>query len=284
MPDRDLWSIPTEHFTIEGRSRAGHETFFRVRDLGIALDIGRCPDAVISMPHVLVTHAHLDHAAGIPFYGSQRHLQRLGGGTVYVPSEALADFQDLLAVQERLTGATLELNLRGVAAGEEVRINRRLVVRGHHATHRVAARAYELIDVRHHLKEEFTGRTGDELARLRREGTAVDEEYRRSILFYTGDTDRGLLEQNEEVFKAEVLMIECSFILEGHQERAALYRHIHIDDIAEFAERFENETIVLTHFSRRYSPEEIRDGIRRRLPHVLRDRIRLALPPQYQRL
>ncbi|HEX9985703.1 MAG TPA: MBL fold metallo-hydrolase [Thermoanaerobaculia bacterium] len=280
----NLWTIPTEHFTIEGRSRAGHETFFRIRELGVALDIGRCPDAVISMSHVLVSHAHLDHAAGIPFYGAQRHLQRLDGGTVYVPSEALDDFRALLEVQARLTGAPLEMNLRGVAAGEEVRMTRRLLVRGHRATHRVAARAYELIEVRHHLKDELHGRTGEELARMRKDGLVLDEEFRRSIIFYTGDTDRGLLETNEALFKAEVLMIECSFIIEGHQERAARYRHIHIDDIAEFAERFENETIVLTHFSRRYSPDEIRNGIRRRLPHVLRDRIRLALPAPYQRL
>ena len=74
----------------------------------------------------------------------------------------------------------------------------------------------------------------------------VDEEYRRSILFYTGDTDRGILEQNEAIFRSEVLMIECSFIAEGHQERAAKYRHIHFDDIAEFAERFQNDLVVLT--------------------------------------
>ena len=77
----------------------------------------------------------------------------------------------------------------------------------------------------------------------------------RSLLFYTGDTDRGLLESCDAAFRAEVLLIECSFILDGHQDRAAQYRHIHIDDIADFADRFENELIVLTHFSRRYSNE-----------------------------
>jgi ribonuclease Z len=79
-------------------------------------------------------------------------------------------------------------------------------------------------------------------------------------------------------------MIECSFITSGHEERAAQYRHIHFDDIAAFADRFENETIVLTHFSRRYSRSQIHDEIRRRCPAVLRDRVRLALPEPYQRL
>ncbi|HEX8618394.1 MAG TPA: MBL fold metallo-hydrolase [Thermoanaerobaculia bacterium] len=285
MSDKEFFTLQTEHFLIEGRSRAGHETWFRVRDLNIALDIGRCPDPVVSMPHVFVTHAHLDHAAGIPFYAGQRHLQRLDVGTIYVPSESAADVEALLDVQRRLTGATFdEVRIVGVAPGEELRVGRALYVRGHAAPHRVAARGYEFIERRRHLREEYIGSDGATLARLRREGVAVEEEYQTPVLFYTGDTDRGLLERCDALFKAEVLIIECSFIADGHQERAAKYRHIHIDDIAEFAERFENRTIVLTHFSQRYSRDEIRNGVRRRLPVSLHDRIRLGLPEQWQRI
>jgi ribonuclease Z len=157
-------------------------------------------------------------------------------------------------------------------------------MRAHAAPHRVAARAYEFIDVRHHLRAEFAGMSGAEIARLRREGVTVDEEYRCPILFYTGDTDRGILESSTAIYDAEVLLIECSFLAVGHRERAAKYRHIHIDDIAEFAERFNNRLIVLTHFSRRYSRDEIRETVRRRLPLSIHERIRLALPVQWQQL
>ena len=284
MTDKDFFTLPTPHFTLEGRSRAGHETWFRIRELDVALDIGRGPDAVVPMDHVFISHAHLDHAAGIPFYASQRRLQRLGPGTIYVPAEAAEDVRDLLRVQERLTGAELEVNVRGVAAGEEVRLRRTHLVRAYAAAHRVAARAYELVEVRHRLREEFAGLGRDEIARLHREGVQIDEPYSSPILFYTGDTDRGLLERCPAMFKAEVLLIECSFVAEGHQERAGKCRHIHIDDIADFADRYENELIVLTHFSRRYSPEEIRRTVRRRLPVSLHERIRLALPEQWQKI
>jgi ribonuclease Z len=281
---KDDFVLATQHFTLEGRSRAGHETFFRIRELGIAFDIGRCPDMIVSMPHVFITHAHLDHAAGIPFYGGQRHLQKLDSGAIHVPAEAADDVRAMMAIQSKLTGATLDVNIVGVAVGDEVPVGRRHVVRGHAATHRVAARAYELIERRHHLREELAGATGEVIAQLRREGVSIEEEYRRSMLFYTGDTDRGLLETGDAVYRAEVLLIECSFIEDGHQDRAAKYRHIHIDDIAEFADRFENELIVLTHFSRRYSYEDIRRGVKRRLPIALQDRVRLALPEAFQRV
>lgn len=282
--DKDTTTIATEHFTIEGRSRAGHETWFRVRELGVALDIGRCPDAVVSMPHVFVTHAHLDHALGIPFYAGQRHLQRIEGGRVYVPSESADDFRTLMALHEKLEDTTYDIEIVGVAENDVVRIGRNHKVRGHRATHRVAARAFEFLETRHHLKKEFEGASAAELSRLRHEGTEVANEVDYSLLYYTGDTDRGILEANTQIFQSEVLMIECSFIGEGHQERAAKYRHIHFDDIAEFAGRFENRMIVLTHFSRRYSSEEIRDTLRRRCPAVLRDRIRLALPHPFTTL
>lgn len=282
--DKEHFQLQTPHFLIEGRSRAGHETYFRVRDLGIGLDIGRGPDALLSMQHIFVTHLHIDHAAGIAFYAGQRRLQSLPVGTIYVPEEAAEDVRALLSLHEKLTGAPFDAAVRGVAVGEEVRIGRGLLVRAHAAPHRIAARAWEFIEERHHLRPQLAGLDPAEIVGRRRAGEQVDEDYRRPILFYTGDTDRGLLERSDAVFAAEVLMIECSFVADGHRDRAARYRHIHIDDIADFADRFQNEIIVLTHFSRRYSNDEIRETVRRRLPQSLHERIRLGLPERWQRL
>jgi len=278
MADGGLFTLRTEQLTIEGRSGAGHESFFRVKELGIALDIGRCPDLLIPMPHVFVTHAHLDHSVGVPFYAGQRKLQRIPGGTVYVPEESADDFRALMALHMKMEGTQYDIGIAGMSPGDEVRIGRTIRVRAHQATHRIAARAYEVIATRHHLKRDFAGRDGIELARLRREGVQIHDEIEMPLLFYTGDTDRGILTQSEALFKADVLMIECSFVADGDQERAAKYRHIHFDDIVEFAERFENRIIVLTHFSRRYSRDEIESTILRRCPPVLRDRLQPMYP------
>jgi ribonuclease Z len=278
--DKDLFTLSTARFTIEGRSRAGHETWFRIRELGVMLDLGRGPDAAIGISNVFVTHAHLDHAVGIPFYAGQRQLHAMPGGRIWVPAAAAEGFREILQTWERLTNTRFaEVEIRGIAAGETVRIGRTHEVRAYAATHRVAANAYEIVELRHRLKEE--GLSQEEIHRRRAE---VIEQYRAPLLFYTGDTDRGILENCEALYRAEVLMIECSFVMDGHQERAARYRHIHFDDIAEFAERFENELVVLTHFSRRYGRAEIRDAIARRCPAVLRERLRLALPEPYQRV
>ncbi len=279
--DKDFFTLRTEHFTIEGRSRAGHETWFRIRDLNIAFDAGRGPDALVGVPHLFITHAHLDHSVGIPFYAGQRHLHGHAGGTVYMPRDSAEGFQEILAVYERMSHTRFDISIQAVVPGDVVKLGRNHEVRVHEAMHRVAANAYEVIEVRHRLREEFATLAQEEIHARHDE---VIEPYRVSLLFYSGDTDRGILESNETLFKSEVLMIECSFIADGHQERAARYRHIHFDDIAEFADRFENDVIVLTHFSRRYSRSEIQNELRKRCPAVLRTRIRLALPEAYQRV
>jgi ribonuclease Z len=281
MLDKDFFTLQTPHFTLEGRSRAGHETVFRIRELNLVLDIGRCPDFVVSVPNVFITHAHLDHGVGVPFYAGQRKLQRLDGGSIHVPHEAAAAFREILAIYERTSSTPFRIEIIGVAPGDVIPLGRAHQVIVHEATHRVAANAYEIVEIRHRLKSEFESLSHDEIQRRRAE---VIEEVRLPILFYTGDTDRGLLERNDALYRADVLLIECTFLIDGHQGAAAEYRHIHFDDIAEFADRFENQMIVLTHFSRRYSRSEIHETVRRRCPAVLRERIRLALPEMYQRI
>ena len=282
--DKAWCSIRAGRLTIEGRSRAGNETWFRVPELGVSLDIGRCPDVLVGIPHIFITHAHLDHALGVPFYAGQRRLQRLPPGNVYVPAEALAGFQELMRVHEKLEGVAYDTNVHGLAPGSVVKVRRDLEVVTHRATHRVPANAYEFVEIRHKLRDALAQLSGQELAGLRHSGVDPAEEVRRSLLLYTGDTDRGIFEGSPALFKTDVLLIECSFIADGHQERAAAYKHIHFDDLAAFAERFENEWIVLTHFSRRYSPEEIQRSIRQRCPPILRQRIRLALAEPFQTL
>lgn len=279
--DKDFFTLTTPHFTIEGRSRAGQETVFRIRELNAVFDIGRCPDFVVSVPNIFVTHAHLDHGVGIPFYAGQRKLHRLPGGRIYVPTDAAEPFREILSVYQRMSRTPFNIEILGVAAGDAIPLGRSHRVIAHAATHRVAANAYEVIEIRHRLKSEFESLTQDEIQRRRAE---VIEEVSLPILFYTGDTDRGLLERNDALFRADVLLIECTFLLDGHQDAAAEYRHIHFDDIAEFADRFENQMIVLTHFSRRYSRSEIHELIRKRCPASIRARVRLALPEAYQRV
>lgn len=276
--------IETDRFTIEGKSRAGNETYFRIRELGISLDIGRCPDILIGLQHIFVSHAHLDHALGIPFYAAQRRLRQLEAGNVYIPMETLEDYRALMKLHEKLEATEYPLNLVGLAPNDRLSLRRDLEVVAHRSTHRVPANAYEFREVRHKLRPEYESLDGTELARLRQEGGDPAETVWHSLLFYTGDTDRRILDQGGAIFSADVLMIECSFTAPEDEPRAAHYAHMHLREIYEFADRFENRLIVLTHFSLRDSPAEIHRTIAQSCPERLRPRLRLALPAPFTRL
>lgn len=280
--DRAL--IDAGRFTIEGRSRAGNETWFLIRELGVAFDIGRCPDALVGLQRIFVTHAHLDHSLGIPFYFAQRNLLGLPCGNVYVPAAAAEDFDALMAVHERLEGFRYEYRIEGLPPGAVVTLREGLDVRVHAASHRVPSNAYEVVETRKKLLPQYSMRSGPEIAEIRRSGTTVTKNQEASLVFYTGDTDKAILETNREMFRSAVLMVECSFTAHDDQDRARMYRHIHLDDLFAVAERFENELIVLTHFSLRDSAQEIHARVSNRCPAVLRDRIRLALPEPFVRL
>lgn len=277
----DVVRIEAARLTIEGRSRAGNESWFRVKELGIALDIGRCPDVLIGVSHIFVTHSHLDHALGIPFYASQRNLQSLPVGTVYVPLEKLEGFRELMSVHERLDGSTYDLELVGMAVGDERSLRADLVVRAHESTHRVPARSYEFLERRRKLLPEFRQSEPEELARLRGIDVATTADWFHPRVVYTGDTDSRIFDSGTPLYDADVLMIECSFVGDDDRPRAAKYTHLHVDDIFERADLFRNETIILTHFSLRNSPAHIHREIERLCPETLRGRLRLALPEPY---
>ncbi|HXI12735.1 MAG TPA: MBL fold metallo-hydrolase [Thermoanaerobaculia bacterium] len=276
--------LKTPRFTIEGKSRAGNETWLRIRELDLAFDIGRCPDELVPVPNVFISHAHIDHAMGVPLYAAQRGLQGMPRGRVHVPRESLAGFQELIAIHERLEHCSYELDLVGVAPGESISLHRNLEIRAHAASHRVPALAYEVVETRRKLKQEFRHLTGNEIAELRRGGGEATDSTEVSTLFYTGDTDRGILVRGHPMFHAEVLVAECSFTAPEDYARAERYRHLHFDDLCEVSDEIQSEIILLIHFSLRDSPASIHANISRRCPQTLRERIRLGLAEPFMRL
>ena len=94
----------------------------------------------------------------------------------------------------------------------------------------------------------------------------------------TGDTTIEVVDREEVVRTARVLIIEATFVGDHPTVEDARSRgHIHLDEIAERAALFENEELVLGHFSTRYSKGRIRDEVRKALPDALWRRTKLLL-------
>jgi ribonuclease Z len=262
---------------IEGVSIAGHESFYKVPAFRCLLEFGRAPDDVLGYGTVCLTHGHLDHAAGLAHHASRRRLTGLPPARVFAPEEAAPDLEAWLAISERLENVGYGVHVTPAVPGRQVDLRNDLSVTFLPGRHRVPTVGYLFSEVRKKLLDELVGRTEEEIVALRIRGAEVTRREEIPLLAYPGDCSPEIFEAAPELFRARVLLVECSFLGEDDRERARKYAHIHQDDIVERASLFENEAIVLTHFSMRYRPEEILEALEA-LPAGIAERVIPFLP------
>jgi ribonuclease Z len=270
-------SVTAAGIEIEGVSIAGHESFFKVPAFHALLDFGRAPEDTVSVATVCLTHGHLDHAAGLAHHASRRRLAGLPAARVFAPEEAIPDLRTWLAASERLENVDYGVDLVASRPGDRVALRRDLELTVLPGRHRVPTVGYLFSEVKQKLRDELAGRPGAEIADLRARGVEVTRREEIPLLAYPGDCGVEIFDAAPQLFRARVLLIECSFLRSDDVDRARKYAHLHLTDFLDRADLFQNEAIVLTHFSQRYREEEIREALRD-LPSQLASRVIPFLP------
>jgi ribonuclease Z len=277
---------PLAEFTHDGlrllgSSLAGEETFVIAPELNLAFDIGRAPREVLAVDHVLLTHGHMDHAAGIAYYFSQRKFLDNAPGHLYVPEPLVEPVQRLLRIWADIDGHEPPANVHPATAGIDLPLRRDLVVRPFEVNHPcrrhdrsvVQALGYAAIEVRHKLIDEYQHLSGPQLVELKRQGVAITRRVELPLVAYCGDTAAGDFLDLEYVRKAKVILLECTFVEGDHRDRARAGRHLHVSDLPAIFDRLQNERIVLIHLSRRTALASARAILKRELGDGLDDRV-----------
>jgi ribonuclease Z len=262
--------------TVEGYSRADVQSYWRIPELKLGLDLGAQPWDFMGTPTWLITHTHLDHIAALPVYVARRRMMKMEPPTIYLPDEGLEDVRRLLHIMQRLDRGRQVCELRGLRPGDEFELSREHVVTAFATTHTIPSLGYVVWERRNKLKEEYHGLPGDKIRDLRLSGTEVTREVRTPLVAYTGDTSPRGLDEYPPAFEAKILITELSFIRPNHRrEKIHKFGHMHLDDFLERAQRFKNELIICGHFSTRYHPQEVRRLVEAKLPPGLRERVKL---------
>ena len=264
---------------LRGVSLAGRETWFHVPSLDLAFDVGRAPAEVVPAPHLFLSHAHLDHAGGLAYWVSQRRLLRLPPARVFTDPAAVPTWRQILALHAQLEGVGYDVEVEGLAPGGSVDLRRDLSVCAFRADHRVPALGFVASEVRRRLVPSWQGRPEEEIRAAILRGEEAPRRSPRPLVAFSGDTGTGLFESApREAFEAKVFLLECSFVETQDLPRARNYGHMHLEDLAERADLFANEVLVLTHLTLRGTPSELRSAIARRLPASLASRTVPFLP------
>ena len=163
--------------------------------------------------------------------------------------------------------------------GQEVELSRELVVQAFaDQAHDPLARLPRLGAAAEAQARVSCTSRASEIRDLRLSGVEVSAEIRIPKVAYLGDTAPQGLDASPDVYRAEILIMEMTFVAPGERpERIHKYGHTHLDDFLARADRFENEVIIASHFSTRMHPDQIQRIIEKRLPESLRGRLKIWL-------
>jgi len=251
---------------VEAIGRGGIETCYILPHYQVAFDVARSPDNLIDIPRVFLTHGHLDHSAGLPYYISQRSLRHLPPPEIYCPTEIVEPLGEILRLWQKIEGFAYAIKLTGLNPGDAVEIRRDMKVVALKSLHRVPCRGYAVMRRTRKLREEFIDRPGREIQHLKNSGADIFIEKDMPVFAFSGDTTIEFLQENVAAREAQVLFIECTYIDDKRPvARAREWGHIHLDEIIEQRALFQNEKIVLTHFSKRYTKRFIHQVLEKKI-------------------
>ncbi|HET9227970.1 MAG TPA: MBL fold metallo-hydrolase, partial [Thermoanaerobaculia bacterium] len=211
---------------IEGWSRAGDESWFRIHPPGLALDAGRGALQLAGAADVFISHGHLDHVLGLPYVLSQRSLHRLVHTRIFCPAEIAEPLGLLISAAERLERARYRFDLIPLSPGDRVEVGRDLAVEAFAVDHVVPTLGFHLHRIRRRLAAGYQGLSAAELIELRERGVDTSESVEELWLSYCGDTGPRVFDLEPRLFESRVLMLECTFLGEEHRDKGERFKHL----------------------------------------------------------
>ncbi len=257
--------LPVGQYHVVGYSVAGEESVVQIPELNVCFDIGRAPHFALTSDIVCVTHAHMDHLAGLAYYLSQRYFQGMQPGTVLLPREIERPVDNLLRCWREVERQGTPYTLVPMSAGQTYEVRRDFGIRAYQTHHGGPSLGYGLISIREKLKPELLGLPGPELVARKKAGEEIQYRLEVPLVVYLGDTTLGPVFDEPDVRAAEVLITECTFYDPDHRAKSKAGRHLHVDQFAQVVPNLRNQHIVVTHITRRTSI--------RRAKHLLRKKV-----------
>ncbi|MGH2270767.1 MBL fold metallo-hydrolase [Anaerohalosphaeraceae bacterium U12dextr] len=261
---------------------AGEESVIGMPQLDVCFDIGKAPDQIIPIQNILLTHGHMDHAAGIAYYLSHRNFLKMSPGVVLTPPNTIDSLNQILQAWGRLDGSRIPAQLVPMRPGDEYKVKPNLFVRAFPTKHTRESIGFCVIERRKKLRPEYHDLSGPELVQLKKKGVSIDSPLEIPIVTYLGDTSYVDFSQLDYVANSQILIAECTFFEDEHTDRADAGRHMHIDEFGPLLERMNNRYIVITHLTQRTTVGQARAMLRKRLPSDVFKKIYFLMDRKYR--
>lgn len=257
--------------TITGYSTALFATWFFVDELALLFDAG---DGIASgltqkarkVKNVFISHADRDHLAGLLAFNQLN--ARPGAPVIHYPKDC-GSFPALENFSKKFDPHVSGTIWSPIKEYEEISIRGDVYVQafpnehvqvGHPDTKSLS---YKVFETRRKLKPEFNDLAGHEIKRIIDENGRdfTTDLTRINRLSYSGDTP-----VNYELWNgSEVLIHEATFLGGPEDTKIETHgnRHSLLEDVIKMVSEIKVNKLILSHFSSRYSAEQIDQRIRK---------------------
>jgi len=241
-----------------GVSSAGVGTSFVWPELKLCFDVAQGLPFAYNAKQYLITHAHMDHAGGLPYIVSQKAMTSQQAPNIYLPASATVGIRKIMQCWSELEKHEYQYNLIESDLDTKVEINKAFVFQAFPTSHRVDSNGYTVYRRKKKLKKAYQQLEQKALNQVREAGEEITEEVFTPIFSFTGDTTIEFLDLSEDAKNSQVLMLEVTYMDDQKSVESAKKRgHIHLKEVLPRLSEIKSKKIILMHLSLRHEPEEL---------------------------
>ncbi|MDR2555836.1 MAG: hypothetical protein LBC64_10470 [Fibromonadaceae bacterium] len=280
--------VEQKRWSLRGFSISGLSTYFQIPELDLCVDMGECPMSALSLNHVLLTHSHGDHSRCLMRHNSlRRMMQNPTQAVYYIPEPVYSLAIDLIKAETLFEGVSEERfdlpRLECVKAGEnfDLAYRKDLEAFPFNVKHSIPAYGYTVFCKKKKLKKEYIDYSREQIISLKKSGTEVTNDIREPIVSFMGDCLGESLWEEQHIWKSPVVVCECTFLDPDEVSMARKKGHTHIEHIAQalakVGDSISCQSIILTHFSMKYSKKHILNTVNKIIPEEFKEKVKVFL-------
>jgi len=253
-------------YKISAYSTALFSTWINVEELNLLIDAGDGLTAGLlqksrKIKNVFITHPDRDHLSGLPQFIQLN--SRDGFPKIHYPK----DSGSFPAMNSFLTKFDPHVSLSswiGIEDKSRIEIKKNIeveAIRNEHVKSPLGVHkslSYKVFEIKHKLKSEFLSKSGNEIKEIvdMNGRDFITERVESNTLSFSGDTP---VDDYSKWDGSKVLIHEATFLKnEGDtQIESRGNKHSRIEEVLKMVKEIEVGSLILNHFSSRYSKEEI---------------------------
>ena len=253
-------------YKISAFSTALFSTWINVEELSLLIDAGDGLTAGLlqksrKIKNVFITHPDRDHLNGLPQFVQLN--SRDGFPKIHYPKDS-GSFPAMNSFLSKFDPHVSSSSWIGIEDKSRIEIKKNIeveAIRNEHVKSPLGVHkslSYKVFEIKNKLKSEFSSRSGKEIKEIvdKNGRDFITERVETNILSFSGDTP---VDDYSKWDGSEVLIHESTFLKnEGdYQIESRGNKHSRIDEVLQMVKEIEIGSLILNHFSSRYSKEEI---------------------------